>query len=157
MLIKNNLSSKKGSLKNIEDDEEEDGELHGVVEEAGLSRTNIARKDITGGNTSHSKKSKKNQKRQMEHNQADKDTPSTTMTAEPTPASSEGGGEVVEAQVSNQTKKKSKKGYWGEFTAQPIEVLDGEVIKGSARRLAASRRIFAKTADPTTRSPLTDP
>ena len=89
----------------------------------------------------------------MEHNQADKDTPSTTMTAEPTPASSEGGGEVVEAQVSNQTKKKSKKGYWGEFTAQPIEVLDGEVIKRKRKKTRSKQKNIRKDCRPDDEKP----
>ena len=90
----------------------------------------------------------------MEQEQTDKDTSITTISADPAHAPSEGGGDgELGAQVSCQTKKKSKKGYWGEFTAQPVEVLDGEVVKRKRKKTRSKQKNIRKDSRPDDEKP----
>jgi hypothetical protein len=139
------------SNKAEEDDEEEDEELHGVVEEVGLSRTNIMSRDNKRGSDSQSKKSKKNKKKRIEQDRVDGAT-SPTTSADPTPASAEGddNGEVT---VEGQAKKKAKRGYWGEFTTQPIEVINGEVVKRKRKKTRSKQKNIRKDSRPDEEKP----
>ena len=135
-----------------EEDEEEDEELHGVVEEVGLSRTNITSRDNKRGSDSQSKKSKKNKKKRIEQDRVDGAT-SPTTSADPTPASAEGDDNGEEVTVEGQAKKKAKRGYWGEFTAQPIEVINGEVVKRKRKKTRSKQKNIRKDSRPDDEKP----
>ena len=147
--------SKKGvtdvdAAKAGEDDEEEDEELHGVVEEAGLSRTNMASKQKIEVTKGESKKSKKKRKKRMEQELVAEGTTVESSSADPAPPAA--GWEEGETEE-GQAKKKSKKGYWGELTALPIEVVDGEVVKRKRKKTRSKQKNIRKDSRPDDEKP----
>ena len=122
------------------DDDEIDGVLHGVVEDMGLSRTNIAnndRRSVRSGDE-ESKKARKKRKQQEVRKQNE---------------TVERGSVEVNPTEEETRRKKGKKGYWGELSSQPVEVVDGEVVKKKRKKTRSKQKNIRKDHRPDDEKP----
>lgn len=125
-----------------DDELDDDIAEHGVIEDSmEVSRTSLAVK----------RKGDSKNTRQYDDSQAEK-TKIKNKKAKETPldigigTKKIEGGEVVV--VETEKEKKAPKGYWGELKAQPVEIIDGEVVKRKKKKTRSKQKNIVKDTRP---------
>ena len=139
---KNNDKSDIRSVCASDDELDDDIAEHGVIEDSmEVSRTSLAVK----------RKGDSKNTRQYDDSQAEK-TKIKNKKAKETPldigigTKKIEGGEVVV--VETEKEKKAPKGNWGELKAQPVEIIDGEVVKRKKKKTRSKQKNIVKDTRP---------
>ena len=162
---RNNSGAVKGGAKNGDNNDVEahadgdldsDDELHGVVEDIEISRTRVGERKNQDKQNHKEKSTKKKRKidvdsktemetdgKALENVNEEMPKDENDMKAEK--AKSEGEKEEDEPKaVTESAIEKVPKGYWGELKAQPVDIVNGEVVKRKKKKTRSKQKNILK-------------
>ena len=143
---KNNDKSDIRSVCASDDELDDDIAEHGVIEDSmEVSRTSLAGKRKGGSKNTGQYDDSQAEKTKVKNKKA-KEAPLDTGIGTSEEKKSEG-DEVVVVETEKE-KKAPPKGYWGELKAQPVEIIDGEVVKRKKKKTRSKQKNIVRDTRP---------
>ncbi len=129
-----------------DDELDDDIAEHGVIEDSmEVSRTSLAGKRKGGSKNTGQYDDSQAEKTKVKNKKA-KEAPLDTGIGTSEEKKSEGDDVVV---VETEKEKKAPpKGYWGELKAQPVEIIDGEVVKRKKKKTRSKQKNIVRDTRP---------